>query len=97
MVTQDSLLYLFALVNDNFLTDSNLLVTSDDNEFNKLYIITNENLLKCNKMLNSIKKKDLESISHYNGETFVKNWSIYSQTLQLSQSHVLALDYWYSN
>ncbi len=57
MVTQDSLLYLFALINDNFLTDSNLLVTSDDNEFNKLYIISNENLLKCNKMLNSVKRK----------------------------------------
>ena len=57
MVTQDSLLYPFALVNDNFLTDSNLLVTSDDNEFNKLYTLSKENMLKCNKMLHSVKRK----------------------------------------
>lgn len=57
MVTQDSLLYPFALVNDNFLTESNLLYNSDATEFNKWCTISKENLLKCNKMLHSVKRK----------------------------------------
>lgn len=57
MVTQDSLLYPFALVNDNFLTESNLLENSDDIEFNKFNTISKENLLKCEKMLHSVKRK----------------------------------------